>query len=255
MNKFDYNARIGIVGYGEIGSSLEAVYLDFTKLVFIKDLERDDGLHDIDILNICIPFSENFENIVAKYITNITPRLTIIHSTVLPNTTKNIIQKTNNSMIVHSPVRGVHPKLYDGIKTFVKFIGAETPEAASEAEKHLNSLCIKTEVCKNTTSTELGKMLSTTYYGLCIAWHGEVQKLCNMYDVRFREVMTRFNETYNDGYSKLGKSNVIRPVLFPPNAQIGGHCVIPNCELLDEIFSSLGIDLILEYSGKPKEAK
>ena len=142
----------------------------------------------------------------------------------------------------------MHPKLYDGIKTFIKFIGAESSRAASAADKHLSSLEIKTEVCQNSTTTELGKMLSTTYYGLCIAWHGEVQDLCKKYNVPFREAMSRFNETYNEGYSVLGKNNVIRPVLYPPNSKIGGHCVIPNAELLENILSSLAIDLILKYS-------
>lgn len=255
MNKFNYDSRIGILGYGEIGSSLEAVYLDFTNLIFIKDLKRDDGLESIDILNICIPYSENFEDIVVEYVNQIKPKLTIIHSTLIPGTTKNIINKTGEKMIVHSPVRGVHPKLYDGIKSFVKFIGADSNESARMAESHFKSMSIKTEICENSTTTEMGKMLSTTYYGLCIAWHGEVQKLCEKFNVPFREVMTRFNETYNDGYSNLGKSNVIRPVLFPPNSKIGGHCVVPNAILLNEIFSSLAIDLILQYKDTGEDIK
>ncbi|MAF24135.1 hypothetical protein CL634_00910 [bacterium] len=246
--KFDYTQNIGIIGHGEIGSSLEAVYRDFTDNIFIKDLDRDDGLKNIRVLNICIPYSENFVEIVSRYILEIDPQFTIIHSTVIPQTTQTIIEKINDEMIVHSPVRGVHPKLYDGIKTFVKFIGAENNVVAKLAQDHLNSLNIKTEICHDSATTELGKMLSTTYYGLCIAWHGEVQKLCKNYDAPFREVMTRFNETYNDGYAALGKSNVVRPVLYPPGEIIGGHCVIPNAELVSSLMSSPALDLILEYA-------
>ena len=251
--KFNYKQRIGIIGHGEIGSSLEAIYLDFTDLIFIKDLNRDDGLSNIDVLNICIPYSDNFETIVSEYILSIKPKLTIIHSTVVPLTTKNIIEKTKEKMIVHSPVRGVHPKLYDGIKIFVKFIGAESKEPAKMAMDHLESMEITTEICENSVVTELGKTLSTTYYGLCIAWHGEVQELCKKYGVPFREVMTRFNQTYNEGYSVLGKKNVIRPVLHPPTSKIGGHCVIPNAELLTTIFSSPALDLILNYSMEKRK--
>ena len=250
MKKFDYKQRIGIIGHGEIGGSLESVYRDYTNLIFIKDLNRDDGLTDIDVLNICIPYSEEFVDIVSGYVKDIGPSLTIIHSTVLPNTTKSIISRTGNEMIVHSPVRGIHPKLYDGIKTFVKFIGAETEAPALAAQEHFHTMGMDTEICENSRVTELGKTLSTTYYGLCIAWHGEAQKLCEQYDVPFREVMTRFNETYNEGYKALGKSNVVRPVLFPPGDIIGGHCVIPNAALVKTLIDSKALDLILEYSDE-----
>jgi len=43
-----------------------------------------------------------------------------------------------------------------------------------------------------------------------------------------------WNKQYNDGYTKLGKSNVVRPVLTPPSGKIGGHCVSQNFELLPE---------------------
>ncbi len=248
MSKFNYKQRIGIIGHGEIGSSLEAVYADFTEQVFIKDLERDDGLKNIDVLNICIPYTDSFEKIISEYISDINPKLTIIHSTVIPGTTKNIIKSTGSDMVVHSPVRGVHPKLYDGIKTFVKFVGAESKKAEQLACEHIESMGIKVETCENSTVTELGKTLSTTYYGLCIAWHGEVQKLCKEYDVPFREVMTRFNQTYNEGYTALGKSDVVRPVLYPPGDVIGGHCVIPNARLVKTLLSSHALELILDYT-------
>tara|TARA_Y100000592_G_C5481687_1_gene326028 strand:+ start:8893 stop:9663 length:771 start_codon:yes stop_codon:yes gene_type:complete len=249
MKKFNYNQKIGIIGYGEIGSSLEAVYRDHTNLIYIKDLDRDDGLKGVDILNICIPYSENFVEIVSDYIRDISPNLTVIHSTIVPGTTIKIIENTNIKSIVHSPVRGVHPNLYDGIRTFIKFIGAECEETALAAKDHFNSMSIETELCENSLVTELGKTLSTTYYGLCIAWHGEAQKLCEKYNVPFGEVMTRFNKTYNDGYYALGKKNVLRPVLYPPSDKIGGHCVIPNAFLVKQLFDSLALDLILKYSG------
>ena len=50
--------NIGIIGHGEIGSSIEKLYLGKSKYaVFIKDIERDDGHEGIDFLHICIPFS------------------------------------------------------------------------------------------------------------------------------------------------------------------------------------------------------
>jgi len=240
--------KIGIVGYGEIGSSLEKCYLGKNFDVRVRDIVRDDGLENCNILNICIPYKdESFIDIVSYYIKNLNPGLTIIHSTVIPGTTLKIIEKTGNNNIVHSPVRGVHPKLYEGLKTFVKYIGSETFQPAVEASKHFNELGILNEVILSTKSTELAKILCTTYYGLCIAWHDEVNRICKKQDVLFENVMTKWNTTYNDGYEKLGMKHVNRPVLYPPvDSKIGGHCVIPNAELCKTFFESTVLDYILE---------
>lgn len=233
--------EIGILGYGEIGSSLAKFY----KNPKIKDLKRNDGLQGVEILHICIPWSDKFIDIVKKEIKEIKPKLTIIHSTVPPGTTKKI-----GGMVAHSPVRGVHPHLYEGIKTFVKYIGADNKKAGEMAKKHLESLGIKTKLVYPSKTSELAKLFCTTYYGLCIAWHGEMAKICKKEKVDFNDVVTELNKTYNEGYAKLGKKNVIRPVLFAPENGIGGHCVIPNAKILKKYYKSKAIDLILKYEEK-----
>ena len=53
--------NIGILGYGEIGKSLKKIYLKHSQCdVFVKDLNRDDGLAEVECLNVCIPYTENF---------------------------------------------------------------------------------------------------------------------------------------------------------------------------------------------------
>lgn len=247
--------KIGILGYGEVGQAIAKFYKN-PRLrkrsgfqAKIKDLNRDDCLKGVEILHVCIPWSDNFIKIVKKEIKDIKPRLTIIHSTVPLGTTKKI-----GGMIVHSPVRGVHPHLYEGIKTFVKYIGADSKKAAKLAQKYLESLGIKTKVFYPSVTTEIGKLLDTSYYGVVIAWHGEMKKICQKYVVNFEKAVTDFNKTYNRGYTKLGKKNVVRPVLYPPQ-KTGGitkHCIIPNAEMLNKYFKSKAIDLILKYKPKRK---
>jgi len=235
---------IGILGYGEIGQAIAKFY----KNPRIKDLSRDDGLEGIEILHICIPWSENFVRTVKQEIKKLKPKLSIIHSTVAPGTTKKI-----GKMVVHSPVRGIHPYLHKGIRTFVKYIGTDNKKAGELAKKHLESLGIKTKVFQFSATTEVGKLLDTSYYGLCIAWHGEMKKICDKARINFDEAVTDFNITYNEGYKKLGKPNVIRPVLYPPKKGIGGHCILSNVKILKKYFKSKTFNLILKY--KPKKKK
>ena len=245
QKKLDGN-KIGILGCGEVGQAIAKFY----KNPKIKDLNRNDGLKGVEILHICLPWSHNFVKIVKKEIKKIKPKLTIIDSTVAPGTTKKV-----GKMVVHSPIRGIHPHLYEGIKTFVKYIGADNKKAGEMAKKHLESLGIKTKVFYPSTTTEIGKLLDTSYYGLVIAWHGEMKKLCDRYGIDFEKAVTNFNQTYNEGYKKLGKKNVIRPVFYPPQKTqgINGHCVCENAEILKRFFESKALDLILKY--KPKKKK
>lgn len=240
------NQKIGILGYGEVGRAIAKLY----KKPLIKDLKRNDGLTDLDILNICIPYSDKFIQIAEEEIKRAKPKLIIIHSTVAPETTEKLSRKFNG-MAVHSPIRGVHPNLYKGIKTFIKYIGSDNKKAGKLAEKHLRSLGIKTKLFMPSATTELGKILDTTYYGLCIAWHAEMKKMCDKFGVDFDEAAADFNRTYNEGYTRLGMKNVVRPVLYPLKDFIGGHCIVPNAEILKKYFDSLAIDLILKYRKRP----
>lgn len=235
--------KIGILGYGEVGQAMAKFYPSTgSGRVKIKDLKRDDGLKGVDILHVCIPWSDKFLDVVKKEIRAIKPKLTIVHSTIPPGITKQL-----GGTAVHSPVRGIHPHLYEGIKTFVKYIGADNKKAGLLAQDHLKSLGIKTKFFPSSAATELGKLLDTTYYAVAIAWHGEMKKMCDKLGVDFEKAVTDFNETYNEGYKKLGKHNVVRPVLYPPKGGIKGHCILPNAKLLKKYFKSRALDLILEY--------
>lgn len=236
--------KIGIIGYGEIGSSLAKVYSEFAEYeVVIVDpyLGKNDDLSGCDFLNVCIPFIDNFIGVVQEYIDNFSPKCTVIHSTVAPGTTSQI-----NGRVCHSPVRGLHPNLDLGIKTFLKYIGADDQEVGLNYQNHLSDLGIKSYICKSSKTTEYSKLLDTTYYGLCIAFHADVMNLCESEGVDFDEVMTLYNQTYNEGYTQLGKSNVVRPVLYGTK-KIGGHCVVPNAKILKDYLDSGTIDMILKY--------
>lgn len=236
------NLKIGILGYGEVGQAIGRVYEVAGIKPLIKDLNRNDGLDNLDVLNICVPYKdEGFIKIVKEEIEASGAKLVIVHSTVAPGTINKIGGNT-----VHSPVRGVHPHLYEGIKTFVKYVGAESEVVGNLAKEHLEGLGLKTKTVIPAITSELTKLLDTTYYGLCIAWHGEMKKICDKEGVDFEKI-TEYNKDYNEGYKKMGMENVVRPSLYPPEGKIGGHCVIPNAEILKKYYQSEAFDFILKY--------
>ena len=231
--QYTLSMKIGILGYGEVGQAIAGLY----ESVMICDPFKgyDDDMNNLDLLNVCIPYSNTFVDVVSNKIHDIKPKHIVIHSTVPVGTTESI-----GANVTHSPVRGLHPNLLKGLKTFVKYIGGGDSQWYKE---HLESIGVKVEVVKNSKTSELAKIADTTYYGICIAFTSDMKKLCDEYDLDFAEVMTRYNETYNEGYTKLDKSNVVRPVLHPTD-QIGGHCVIPNAKFLPR---TKLIDGLLDY--------
>lgn len=241
--------NIGILGYGEIGKAIEKFYQDPIRYkISIADKDFDRLASDLNILHVCIPDSKDFKKIILHIASKHNPEYIVIHSTVKVGTTKWLNERLNK--VVHSPCMGVHPNLYEGIKTFKKFIGCDDIGIGGVIQDHFNEIGIEeTEVVIDSRNTELGKLLDTTYYGLCISYHGYINDLCKKLDLDFNTVATDFNETYNWGYSRLGMPQVIRPVLKAPENKIGGHCIIPNAKILMKQF---GINNILKSILKYK---
>lgn len=234
---------IGILGYGEVGKAVASFY----EKPYIHDINGPSFPENVhfDILHVCIPFTDptNFQATVKFAIMKwCEGGLVIIHSTVPVGTTEEI--QHHHIMTVHSPVRGVHPNLAEGLRTFPKYIGADDAIAGATAAAHYDKIGIVPFVVHGSRTSELAKLLDTTYYGLAIAFHAYAARLSREQRVNFDMVMTQWNQTYNAGYVELGKGNVVRPVLFaPPDGRIGGHCVIPNAQLLEQQF---GPDAILD---------
>ena len=212
-----------IIGKGEVGKALVKVLSPHYK---IKSRDINDILRgSFDVLHIAYPWQKNFARVTKRYIREYSPRLVIIHATVPVGTTKNI-----GKIAAHSPVRGEHPNLAKGIKTFVKYFGGQK---AKEAAKIFQDIGIRTKTFKKAETTELGKILDTTYYAWNIIFAKEVARVCKERGLDFDEVYTIPNTDYNEGYKKLGRQNVIRSILKPTRGPIGGHCLIPNAKLLE----------------------
>ena len=221
-----------IIGAGEIGTSLFNV-LKTAHEVKIRDVE-DLEMDGVEVLNICYPYSDAFVEVTNAYIEKYKPTLVIIHSTVKIGTTREI-----GEIAVHSPCHGKHPNLEEGLKAFKKFIGGEDIGQMNLAHDYLNYAGIRGIIVESPETSELSKILCTTYYGWNLIFMKEVAKICERYGASFDEVYTLWNTYYNEGYQKLGQDQFTRPVLKNVEGKIGGHCVIPNCDLIDSIITNI----------------
>ena len=226
-----------IIGKGEVGKALYTIlksqYEVKIRGIELLPEEKKGGKLFFPVLHICLPYFPNFIKEVRKYKIQYHPLFTIIHSTVPIGTSK-------KCKAFHSPIRGIHPNLIKGIQTFDKYLSPNNITLWNYFQK----VGIKIQSVNKTEETEALKLWSTTQYGLNIIIEKEIYKYCKKHNLDFNAVYTKPNQTYNQGYNKLGHPEYNRSILKHINGKIGGHCIIPNCHLLQNKIA----DIILKYN-------
>jgi UDP-N-acetyl-D-mannosaminuronate dehydrogenase len=230
-----------IVGLGEVGKPLLEIVKSRYR-TFAVDINQLASVSQCDVMHICFPFkNDKFVGQVIEYIHQYQPVLTVINSTVAPGTTRRIAVESGTA-VVHSPVRGKHARMQEEMVRYTKFIGALDPAAGERAAGHFQSLGMKTRILSSPEATELAKLTETTYFGLMIAWAQEVERYCHHLSLNYDEVVSIYEEI-----------TFFPPVKYFPGI-IGGHCVMPNIEILSRLGHSEFLHAI-KWSNRNKTAR
>jgi len=209
-----------VVGAGEVGRAVHAV-LSRVAQADLRDVEPVELA--ADVLHVCFPWSDTFVDEVRRYRREHMTDLVVVHSTVPVGT-------CDPQGWVHSPVRGRHPHLAEGLLTFVKHFGGQR---ADEAAKLFEAAGCDVAVHGRAAETEAGKLWELCTYGLSIALEKAILAYCAERGLDFGVVYTAFRQAYNDGYVAMGHPEFVQPVLRHVPGGVGGHCIIPSMSLLD----------------------
>lgn len=247
-----------VVGLGEIGNPILKLFSKSTnvvgydidpKLMNTKKFEQNE-MYETVFLHVCIPFSKRFVKNVEQIYKKFTPKCIVIHSTISPNTTKKIQHKLPIP-VIYSATRGVHRRMLVDLKRYSKFFAIESkaPQkkwAVTNFSKLLKNSKVNPIQISNPLTLELAKIVcDTSYYGWLINYAQISNIIAQKHKVDFDEMWSFSDEIHKF----LGN----RPKMFP--GYIGGHCVVPNLELIDEK-DLWEIDKINNYySKKVKNAK
>jgi len=248
-----------IVGLGEIGHTLFELLNDEKKTFDVYGLDLDPTKmqelgqssknipSQIDTMHVCLPCSnrQNFADITVGYVEAFKPKLVVINSTVPPGTTMKVAERCK-CLVAHSPSRGVHKSAEHmkwEMKRWTKYVGGANAAAAQAALAHFEKLGLKVKILKSCTETELAKLFETTYRAWMIACFQEMHRISRAFGADFNETIDFLEDTHRLRFD--------RPVMFP--GVIGGHCLIPNTELLLAAYDSEFLRLILKSNEKRKE--
>ena len=245
-----------VVGIGEIGKpilkllSKNNITVGFDlnpDLVDQKKIERYKKLQT-SFLHIAIPMTDKFINNVLKLNKKFKPECIVIHSTIKPGTTKTL-QKKLSIPVIYSATRGVHKRMIHDLKRYTKFFAISTNAprykwASSRFIKLMKECGIKTKKMSKPETLELAKIICDTSY---LGWLVNYAQLSNIiaikHGVNYDEMWSFSDEIHRF----LGN----RPKMFP--GFIGGHCVIPNIDLIDNKTLTLIKKLNNSYEKKIKK--
>ena len=226
------------------GEPLEGYDIDLKKC-FQYSCNSTDQIY---FLHICIPFKKfpEFRSSILKYIEDFKPKAIVIHSTVAPKTTQKI-QSEVTIPVFFSPVRGVHSRMIEDMKRYTKFYSVEKkfnkPDVEKAYEKKMSNAGIQTKKLSSPITLELAKILTdTSYYGWLIAYAQKTKMIADNYGVDFDEMWS-----FSDEIQKFLNN---RPKLYA--GMIGGHCVLPNLDLLDDDTLLLIKEINKQFSKEKK---
>ena len=225
-----------VVGIGEIGKpilkllSKDNIVVGFdlnSDLMDERKFERYKNLKT-SFLHIAIPATGKFLNNVLKLCKKFQPECIVIHSTIKPGTTEESQTKLPIP-VIYSATRGVHKRMIYDLKRYTKFfvISANAPRgkwASTTYVKMMKQCGIKTKKMSKPETLELAKIICDTSY---LGWLVNYAQLSNMIAIQHGVDYDEMWSFSNEIQEFLGN----RPKMFP--GIIGGHCVIPNIDLID----------------------
>ena len=247
-----------VAGLGEIGKPILKL-LSKDGIIVGFDLNRD--LMDerkfekykklkTSFLHITIPVTNRFINDVLKLYKKFQPECVVIHSTIKPGTTEKLQGKLSIP-VIYSATRGVHKRMSNDIKRYTKFfvISTNAPRskwASSKYVKLMKRCGIKTKKMSKPETLELAKIICDTSY---LGWLVNYAQLSNLiaieHGVNYDEMWSFSDEIHEF----LGN----RPKMYP--GYIGGHCVIPNLDLIHLDTLNLIKKMNNNYDKKIKKRK
>jgi UDP-N-acetyl-D-mannosaminuronate dehydrogenase len=234
--------NVVVLGLGEVGKPLFDLASRYHNVVGVDIAPSAEPIEAVDVMHVCYPFQiRDFIGTTARYIERFQPRVTVINSTVSIGTTRAVSARSGTD-VVNSPVRGKHARMFDELLSYVKFVGAANSTAGILVTEHFESMGLKTKLLSSPEATELAKLTETTYFGLIIAWAQEVERYCD-----------QSGQDYNEITSFWEEIKYLPPVKFFPGV-IGGHCVMPNIEILSR-FEDAALLKAIQASNAMKQER
>jgi len=233
-----------VIGFGEVGKALAHVLGERAEIAIhdppkgyeaknVRSLYDQNEEYPVSApveyewMHIAYPWHKEFVTTTRGYMDTFRPKHVVIHSTVPVGTTSDLfsIMPPGFYSVTYSPVRGIHPHLARYLREFPKWYATDDSSEAKAVEELFHSCGMQTRRAPSYDALEWLKLMETTEYGYRIALWQEIERQAeNLEWVNaMKDFLFEKRKVY-DGDRGLA------PIMY--GGVIGGHCVMPNLELL-----------------------
>ena len=222
-----------VAGIGEIGKpilkllSKDNIVVGFDLNPGLMDKRKFERCKNLktSFLHVTIPVTGKFIRNVLELHKKFQPECIVVHSTIKPGTTEEL-QRKLPIPVIYSATRGVHKRMIYDLKRYTKFfvISANAPR---------------------------DKWASSRYVKLMKRWGWLVN-----YAQLSNRIAIEYGIDYDEMWSfsdEIHKFLGNRPKMYP--GYIGGHCVIPNLNLINDETLNLINKMNNSYTKKSYDTK
>lgn len=252
MNSLRLSKTVVVAGCGEIGKPIYQLCCGGFEQVLVEDPrygKPESARFPVAALHVAVPGSlPNFTDIIAGYVSKYDPGVVLINSSTVPGFTGQLVERFGVDRVVHTQVHGKHhgDHMRGDMLRYPKFVATVSDKAFDKAKAVLIAMGHSPEKVTRLSSPlagELVKLLATTFFGYMIVWAQEIERLADRTGVSYDELMS-FTKLEAKDFDIRGK--------FP--GVIGGHCVMPNIEILRQAYPSALWELMYQ-SNEEKRAR
>ena len=201
--------RHAVIGVGEVGGAILANLRDHFGSAAVgfdlgeeKDFSAWAAFPQPYYMHVCYPYSNKFLPSLEAWVRLGEPHRCsgiVIHSSTRPGTVNKwnrMVSASNSGLPIatHSPVNGKHVTsrtMETYIRTLPKFFSGPNEKAITRELREVWDICWLND---NPNTSEMMKLLATSYYGMLICWTQYIHKMCKDKNLEYEKVMSVFRE-------------------------------------------------------------
>ena len=237
--------KIGIIGYGHVGTAMHNLFKDAVIYDEIKNIGSKDEINKCDLSFVCVPTPMNHDgscdtSIVEEVISWCTCEVIVLRSTVRVGFTKEMSHKYHKKIVFQPEYYGetvAHPFANLSDRTWLTFGGdVNSINYVIKAYQKVINSNVRILQCTS-DEAEMAKYMTNSFLALKVSYCNEMYDLCEKLNVNYNVVRELWIQD-----PRIGSSHTF---VYDDNRGYGWSCFPKDTKALLEIGKQAGVDMTI----------